>query len=305
MNNLAKYTKQINIVLDYINEHLNEKLDIQLLAQQTNLSAYHFHRIFTSVMGESLAKYIMRRRLELAAIQLSNDIQKPITNIAYEYGFNSANVFCRNFKKLFGMTAETYRSKIQQENSKNRTLEHNISPQSRTYSHYFCQRKTLKIGDRCMNCNFEIKQLEATHVVYCRHYGAYTTMQQSFEKLMRWAYPKGLVTVPDFHLAAIYHDNPSVTEEEKRISDACLIVKEPLKTDGEISAYTLPAGQYAVGRFEILWDEFQTSWECMYRLIDEHGCQCYGLPFEVYLNNSETHPEKKWIVDICIPVTSK
>lgn len=156
-----------------------------------------------------------------------------------------------------------------------------------------------------MNCNFEIKQLDVTHVVYCRHYGAYTTMQQSFEKLIRWAYPKGLVTTPDFRLAAIYHDNPNVTEEGKRISDACLIVKEPMKTDGEISAYTLPAGQYAIGRFEISWDEFQPAWECMYRLIDEHGCQCCGLPFEVYLNNSETHPEKKWIVDICIPVISK
>ena len=156
-----------------------------------------------------------------------------------------------------------------------------------------------------MNCNFEIKQLDAIHVVYCRHYGAYTNMQQSFEKLMRWAYPKGLVTTPDSHLAAIYHDNPNVTEEEKRISDACLIVKEPIKTDGEISAHTLPAGQYAIGRFEILWDEFQIAWECMFRLIDEHGCQCCDLPFEVYLNNSETHPEKKWLVDLCIPVTSK
>lgn len=305
MNDLALYTKQINAVLDYINAHLNEKLDIQLLAQQTNLSTYHFHRIFTATMGEPLAKYVMRRRLELAAIQLRNDARKSVTSIAFEHGFNSANVFCRNFKKHFGMPAETYRSMSRQENSKNRTLEHNISPQSRTYSRYFCRRKTLKIGDKCMNCNFEIKQLDAIHVVYCRHYGAYTNMQQSFEKLMRWAYPKGLVTTPDSHLAAIYHDNPNVTEEEKRISDACLIVKEPIKTDGEISAHTLPAGQYAIGRFEILWDEFQIAWECMFRLIDEHGCRCCGLPFEVYLNNSETHPEKKWLVDLCIPVTSK
>ena len=166
MNDFTQYTKQINTVLDYINAHLNEKLDIQFLAQQANLSAYHFHRIFTSVMGESLAKYIMRRRLELAAIQLQNDTQKAITNIAFEYGFNSVNVFCRNFKKHFGMTAEAYRSKIQQEDSKNSTLKHNLSPQSRTYSHYFCQRKTLKIGDKCMNCDFEINQLDATHVVF-------------------------------------------------------------------------------------------------------------------------------------------
>lgn len=305
MNDLAQYTKQINVVLDYINTHIDEKLDIQLLAHQTNLSVYHFHRIFTSVMGEPLAKYIMRKRLEQAAIQLQNDLQKPVTDIALEYGFNSVNVFCRNFKKHFGITAETYRNKIRQKDSKNRTLEHIISQQSRSYSHYFCQRKTLKIGDKFMICNFEIKHLSAIHVVYCRHYGTYTTMQKSFEKLLHWAYPKGLVTTEEFHLASIYHDDPNITTEEKRISDACLIVKNPVKTDGEISAYTIPVGQYAVGHFEILWDEFQTSWECMFRLIDEHGCRCCGLPFEVYLNNYETHPEKKWIVDICIPVVSK
>lgn len=305
MQDTDKYVKSINAVIDYINANIDKKLDVYTLAGLTSMSTYHFHRIFTMIMGETLAKYIMRRRLELAAIQLQNAPQKPIMNIAFECGFNSVNVFCRNFKKHFEMTAEAYRSKKQQEHSKNSTFEHNKSQQSRSYSHYFCQSKSVKIGDKSMNCNFEIKRLEDTYVVYCRHYGAYTDMQQSFEKVMRWAYPKGLVNAQDFHLAAIYHDNPNVTEENKLISDACLIVKEPMKGDGEIGAYTIRSGQYAVGRFEILWNEFQAAWECMYRLVDEYGFQCSGLPFEVYLNNSETHPEKKWIVDICIPVIMK
>ena len=118
MSDYAKYTKQVNMVLDYINAHINEDLDIKSLAQKTYLSTYHFHRIFTAAMGESLAKYVMRRRLELATIQLRNDVEKPIMNIAFECGFNSVNVFCRNFKKHFGMTAEAYRSKWLQENSK-------------------------------------------------------------------------------------------------------------------------------------------------------------------------------------------
>ncbi len=305
MSDSAKYTKQVNLVLDYINAHINEELDIKSLAEKTYLSAYHFHRIFTAVMGEPLAKYVMRRRLELASIQLRDDVHKPVTNIAIECGFNSANVFCRNFKKHFGMTAEAYRSKMQQENSKERTLERNISPYRRSYSHYFCRQKSFKVGETSMDCNFEIKHLDAIHVVYCRHIGAYTNMQQAFEKLMRWAYPKGLLPMHDSRLASIYHNNPNTTEEGKLISDACLIVKEPMKTDGEISSYIIPAGQYAVGRFEISWDEFQRAWECMFHLVEEHGCKCCGLAFEIYMNNHEEHPEKKWVVDICIPVTSK
>lgn len=305
MSDSVKYTKQVNLVLDYINAHINEEFDLKSLAQKTSLSAYHFHRIFTTIMGETLAKYIMRRRLEIASIQLRNDVQKPITNIAFECGFNSTNVFCRNFKKHFGMTAEAYRKEMQQKNSKERTLKHNISPDSRSYSHYFYRKKSFRIGDINMDCNFEIKYLDAIHVVYCRHIGAYTKMQWAFEKLMRWAYSKGLVSMQDTSLISIYHNNPNVTEESKLISDACLIVKEPIKTDGEISSYIIPAGQYAVGTFEISWDEFQRAWECMSHLIAEHGCKSCGLVFEIYKNNHEEHPNKKWIVDLCIPVTSK
>ena len=69
MSDSVKYTKQVNLVLDYINAHINEEFDLKSLAQKTSLSAYHFHRIFTTIMGETLAKYIMRRRLEIASIQ--------------------------------------------------------------------------------------------------------------------------------------------------------------------------------------------------------------------------------------------
>lgn len=300
-----RHTKSINTVIDYINANLDSKLDIETLAKLTSLSVHHFHRIFTAEMGESLSKYIMRKRLELAAIQLCNDRSRQIADIAFEVGFNSANVFCRNFKKHFGMTAETYRSKIHSTDSKNSTFEHKYGTEYRTYMQYFCQHKTINIGGKSMNCDFEIRKMNDIHMVYCRHYGSYTTMQEAFGKLMKWAYPKGLVNTPEMKLAAIYHDNPNVTEESKRISDACLIVSSPMTADGEIGACTLPGGQYATGRFEIPWNEFQQAWECMYRLIDEHGFKCSGLPFEIYLNNPETHPENKWIVDICIPVSAK
>lgn len=51
MSDSAKYIKQVNLVLDYINAHINEELDIKSLAEKTYLSAYHFHRIFTAVMA--------------------------------------------------------------------------------------------------------------------------------------------------------------------------------------------------------------------------------------------------------------
>ena len=300
-----KHHKSINTVIDYILTNLEQPLTVQMLAERANLSAYHFHRIFTHAVGEPLAKYILRKRLEKAANILRENTNIPVMNIAYQVGFNSSNVFCRNFKKHFGVTAEEMRNKHDQSKSKDSTLNRNYNPKDRLYSHYFCSHKIFKIGDKAMDCTFEIKKLETIHIVYCRHYGAYNKMENAYQTLMQWAYPRGLVTAPNAKLIAVYHDNPELTAPEKLISDACLSVDTPLKTDGDIGSSDLQGGLYAVARFEIAMEEFPLAWQCSFKLMEEHGCQCIGTPFEMYHNNRDKHPERKWIVDICIPVLAK
>lgn len=301
---LAKdYTKQINKVIDYIYSHIDRQLSVTELCSMVDLSPYHFHRIFTTIIGESLAKYVMRRRLEKAANLLLSDITAPVMNIAFECGFNSANVFCRNFKRHFGMTAETYRSKKREENSKNRPSNSKKETDNRLYSQYFCTHKTINIGDKTMNCTFDIKKIATFNIIYCRHTGAFDEMEMAFTKLMQWAYPRGLVQFPETKLLSIYHDNPDITEKNKLMSDAGMIVKEKIKTDGEIGQYEVEGGLYAIGRFELAMDEFPAAWNTMFQLIKEHGCQCDNrYHYEIYQNNRDEHPEKKFIVDIHIPV---
>ncbi|WP_321478465.1 AraC family transcriptional regulator [uncultured Bacteroides sp.] len=299
----VEYSKQINRVVDYILMNLRQPLDLKHLAEIAGLSAYHFHRLFTSELGETPAKYIQRRRLEKAAALLQGDERIPILNVAYDCGFNSANVFSRNFKKHFGMTAEEYRCNISQSNSKNRPSNSNKEEFVRSYSSYFCPRKTIKIGDYKMDCTFEIKKMPAFNIIYCRHLGAFNEMQDAFAKLMQWAYPRGLINAPGAKLLSVYHDNPDITDKSKLTSDAGLIVSEKIKTDGDIGQYEITGGLYAVGRFEIGMDEFPDAWHAMFDLVKEHGCQCTNAHhYELYQNNIEEHPQKKWIVDICIPV---
>lgn len=297
------YIKQINKVIDYIYSNLNKQLSVDELSAQADLSPYHFHRIFSSVVGESLAKYVARRRLERSAALLLSDKDSPIMNIAYECGFNSVNVFCRNFKRHFGMTAESFRSKKELPNSKNSQYKSTNDPITRHYSHYFCQHKTKIIGGITMNCTFEIKNLSAFNIIYCRHQGAFDQMQDSFGKLLQWAFPRGLVHAPEMKLLSVYHDHPDITAKEKLTSDAGMIVAKGVKTEGEIGQYEIAGGHYAVGRFEIGMQEFPNAWHAMFDLVTEHGCQCTNdYHFEIYQNNNAEHPEKKWIVDICIPV---
>lgn len=300
------HRKQINKVIDYIHSNLESQLSLDELSGRVDLSPYHFHRIFSAVVGESLAKYVIRRRLERAASLLLGNLESPVMNIAYECGFNSVSVFCRNFKKQFGMTAQEYRSKKSKPDSKESQFKSINDSEDRVYSRYFCHRKTIIIGEKTMNCTFEIKNLPALNIIYYRHQGALDQMQDAFAKLMQWAYPRGLVTAPGMKLLSVYHDNPDITDKDKLTADAGMVVGKGVKADGEIGQYELTGGLYAVGRFEIGMGEFPDAWHVMFDLITEHGCQCAnGHHYELYLNNRDEHPEKKWVVDICIPVKAR
>lgn len=301
-NKRINHKKQINKVLDYITAHLGTPISVDELAEVAGLSPYHFHRVFHAESGETIAKYIIRRRMEKAGRELRRNTDTPISDIAYNVGYNSASVFCRNFKQHFGVTASEYRDTIEQQESKisqsTSINEENIS----AFTRYICNRKTIKIGDKIMNCTFEIKDLEPKQVVYYRMTGAYDGIGAAIGKLMQWAYPRGLVAEHPI-VGTVYLDDPAITEKEKLQSDVFLVINRDIAVDGAIGKYTIDGGKYAVGRFEISITEYGDAWGSMCRLITEHGCQSTdGYHYEVYLNNPDEHPEKKHIIDICIPI---
>lgn len=296
------HIKQINRVIDYINSNLSRPISIEELSSLINISIYHFHRIFTMTIGESVGKYILRRRLERAANVLLSE-QVAIKDVAYDWGFSSTSSFCRSFKKHFGVSAEEYRRKNGYPNSKKCQFKSINEQHTSLYSRYFYRDKTIKVNGMNMNCTFEIKQMPERAIIYCRHQGALDQMQEAFANLMRWALPRGLVSQPDMRLLSVYHDDPRVTPIDKLIADAAMFVLEVIKPEGMIGSYKLSGGLYAVGRFELSMPEFSAAWKAMFDLLEENGCKCgCGHHYEIYQNNHDEHPEKKFIVDICIPV---
>ncbi|MCZ8522476.1 MULTISPECIES: AraC family transcriptional regulator [Paenibacillus] len=93
----------MNRALAYIEEHLTDEIDMQEVARIALCSAYHFQRMFSFLSGVSLAEYIRRRRLTLAALDLQHqDIR--IIDIAVKYGYASPDSFTRAFQQLHGLT---------------------------------------------------------------------------------------------------------------------------------------------------------------------------------------------------------
>lgn len=303
-----EYRSRINRVMDYIDTHLNEPLELKNIAEIANFSPYHFHRIFTFLIGETPIDYIQRLRVEKAAWKLREEPVASISEIADNYGFCTVSLFCRVFKKFFGLTPSQFRkmekpvyaqngillSKNGQMVSKNLTPKTVLSPQ-------LCSVK-FNIS-HFMETKIEVKEMPEMKAIYCRHIGPFKQVVKAYEKLIKWAEPRGLYIPNVTKSATVTHDDPSVTEMDKVRQSACIIIEKDVKGEGEIGNLTIPGGKYAVGHFELGMEDFEKAWNTMCKWFTESGYQQGdGCTYELYHNSHRTHPENKHIVDICIPI---
>lgn len=104
--------------VDFIEENLFDDLSLDLLAKNTYLSKYHFHRVFLSSIGNSVMRFIKQRRIIRSTHSLIYS-SKTITTIAFEHGFNSLDTYIRAFKKMYGITPNEYREAMKPLTSRN------------------------------------------------------------------------------------------------------------------------------------------------------------------------------------------
>ena len=90
--------RQIQLVLVYIENNLKSELNNKTLADISGYSEYHFIRIFEKYVNISPADYIRKRRISEIVKHLGCS-NRTISDIAFEYGFNSKENFTRAFKK--------------------------------------------------------------------------------------------------------------------------------------------------------------------------------------------------------------
>ncbi len=98
----------IQCTIKYIDDHLDEDLSIEHLAERVNYSPYYFQRVFSTVAQTPIKTYIRERRLTRAAFDLLNT-EDHILEIAYRYGFSTHESFTKSLKKQHGVTPSTFR----------------------------------------------------------------------------------------------------------------------------------------------------------------------------------------------------
>ena len=293
---------RINKAILFIEENIQSKLLLEAIAKEAHFSPFHFHRLFSVVMGETVHSFISRRRIEKAASLLLHKKSIPVTEISEKVGFSSLSTFSRAFKKFYGLSPQEFKesstekfSKICKTKSKNGQIK--VS-----FEQYISSiQKSLNWMQ--MNAKTKVTSLDPIELAYISHVGKIDLIGNVLNELVRWATPKGLMNQENLRMVTIYHDSPKITDPNHLRMSACMILNSPTTVEGRVGLRTFEPGKCIVSRLEIAPYEFQQAWESSFVWMNDHGYKKGDKdPFEIYYNNPQDHPEGKCIVDLCIPI---
>lgn len=310
-----EYQLRLNRVIDYIQNHYADNLDLIKLADVACFSRYHFHRVFRALVGETVHEFVRRVRLERAAHKLALDRYKSITEIALECGFSSSQNFARCFKAYYGSTPSIFRKHFNLDSWKSKVKNlkkddgQELPPEAaELLNHYRTQRHVSieDILDRRMQIEVRVTEIPPLRVAYMRRRlrsATWETTRRVFMRLMQWANDRDLMNTETL-VMGVFWGNPDITPGDKLIYDACITVPESIQADRWVNIQSLPGGKFAVHQCEIEVTGHKEAWMNMIiNWLATNDYQPDDRPgYEIYYNDAATHPLKHQILDLCLPV---
>ena len=274
------YIQRINKVVAYINNHLDETLDLKTLANEAALSDFHFHRIFKALKGEAIGGYITRLRLEATA-RLLRYTALTIEEIAFNIGYETPASLSKAFKKQYGISPTEYR----------------------TNKDTYIMKKEIINPDLALKAP-KIVTLEPKNLIYVALTGAYGSLDygKAYEQL--WAvikaqklFTKGIESI------CISYDDPKITEGSLQRSDVCLAIHKSATPQEEVSCKTLAGGKYAIFFYQGSYENLSQVYDTAVRWVIDHQYTLREEPFfEKYLNDARRTPKEKLKTEIYIPI---
>ena len=274
------YVQRINKVVAYINNHLDETLELKTLANEAALSDFHFHRIFKALKGEAIGGYITRLRLEATA-RLLRYTALTIEEIAFNIGYETPASLSKAFKKQYGISPTEYR----------------------TNKDTYIMKKEIINPDLALKAP-KIVTLEPKNLIYVALTGAYGSLDYGKAYQQLWAvikaqklFTKGIESI------CISYDDPKITEGSLQRSDVCLAIHKPATPQEEVSCKTLAGGKYAVFFYQGSYENLSQVYDTAVRWVIDHQYTLREEPFfEKYLNDARRTPKEKLKTEIYIPI---
>lgn len=228
--NLANldYRERVNRAIDHILQNLGQPLKLDDIAKVACFSPYHFHRIFRSMVGETLNAFIKRVRLERALYLLSHRRQTNFTEVALACGFSSSSDFSRSFKAHFGVPPRVFDA----ERFRQARREHMQLTLAPPGQRDFLQG--LPAGENPDGFVARIRDLPPRRVAYLRVHTPYEGdgVVRACQRLLAWARERGL---EGGQWLGYQWDEPEIVPLDKCRYDVAVEVPESAVIDDGVS----------------------------------------------------------------------
>lgn len=288
---------ELNEACNYIENNIENEIDIKEIARITSQSTDSINRFFVSMLGITIKEYIRKRRLSLAVYDLQNS-DKKITDIAFKYGFNSYDSFCKAFLNQHNVTPTQ---------AKNPSCEVNIFPPA-----------TFEINVKgAQKIKFKICDLEEFEVYgISKNFNCQSSDRFKQEKEM-WSidyehYPEKICQGYDGIWYGIFENGKYSIARKKEDVEFNGLEKIKIKS-GKYAVFTTDKGGYAGDELSKMHDLIFNSWlkDTQYNIKREYIIEVFHLAtdrekrrknryYEIYIPINESFTNDFDINDIII-----
>ena len=289
------YYERVERAIEFIESNLQYPLRLEQISDEAFLSKYHFHRVFASIVGETVGDYIRKRRLTEASCLLVTT-NKKIIEIALDFQFESQQSFSRSFKNHFGITPGKYRK-----NSLSRFMFERKK---------ITNQKLKHLGGISMKP--VIKEINEIKIIGMEKT---TTLQTSYIDIPKlWeAFCKRMCEINNIKNAKVFYearkpdlnfDMNDFTETTEFTEIAGLEVDEVKDIPEGMVNITVPAGKYAVFTHKGFAKDLRQTYEYIWGtwLPNSNYEADLKYDFELYGERFRGADNKESEIDIYIPI---
>jgi len=235
MTTLKNYHLRMQRVLDYIDAHLDDDLDLDTLSGVAAFSKFHFHRQFKASFGLSVHRYVQLARMRRASFQLAHSGAQSVTDIASDAGYDAPDAFARAFRQRVGQSPSSFRKSP------------DWAPWLTAFGPLDHARNTL------MKITYEpgdvtIREVLPTPVAIFEHRGDRERLPETIERFIAWRKAAGLspATSPTFN---IFRSERIPANPADYSMDLCVGTDRLIDVDDtHVKSGIIPGGRCAVLR---------------------------------------------------------
>ena len=228
------YLERVNRAIDHVVSNLDQPLRLEDVARVAYFSPFHFHRIFQTMVGETLAQFVKRLRLERALYVLSHDPRRSLTEVAHACGFASSSDFSRSFRQRYGVPPSAFDVEKFRDGRRDEWTAMLESAEPGRY-----QLDRLPAGENPDGFTVELRDLPPRVVAYIRVAKPFRpgAVDGASERLVAWAEARGLA---DGQWLGYMWDDPEIVAHDDCRYDVGLEVPD-VTPDGEVGRFEFPA----------------------------------------------------------------